>query len=155
MLFDNRNDFMARLPDGAQLLGLDVGSKTIGVAISDRTRILASPLLTIARKKFTNDLATLQNIIRGSAIAALVVGLPLSSDGSENQTSQSVRQFVRNLLKELDIPVLFWDERFSTLAAERTLLEADMSRQKRGQVIDKMAAAYILQGFLDSLDKNR
>ena len=139
------------LRPGGRLLGLDVGSKTIGLALSDMTRAVATPLTTIKRTKFTKDAGELSEIIENHEIFALVIGLPLNMDGSEGPRAQSVRAFARNLSSHVSLPVAFWDERLSTAAAERTLLEADASRKRRGEVIDKMAAAIILQGALDRL----
>jgi len=139
------------LQPGSRLLGLDVGSKTIGLALSDTTRAVATPLTTIKRIKFTRDVVELSEIIETHDISALVIGLPLNMDGSEGPRSQSVRAFARNLASHISLPVTFWDERLSTAAAERTLLEADASRKRRSEVIDKMAAAIILQGALDRL----
>ncbi len=144
----------ARLPKGGRLLGLDLGEKTIGLAISDRNHRVASPLETLRRAKFTQDAAALAEICAGRRVGGLVLGLPINMDGSEGPRCQSVRQFARNLeqVAGLDLPVAFWDERLSTAAVERLLVqEADMSRRRRAQVVDKMAAAYILQGALDSL----
>ena len=144
----------ARLPQGARLLGLDLGEKTIGLAISDRNLRIGSPLETLRRAKFTQDSAALAKICAERKIGGLVLGLPINMDGSEGPRCQSVRQFARNLeqVAGLDLAVAFWDERLSTAAVERLLVrEADMSRRRRAQVIDKMAAAYILQGALDSL----
>ena len=144
----------ARLPAGTRLLGLDQGEKTIGLAISDRDFKVASPLETLRRAKFTQDAAALAEICAGRRVGGLVLGLPVNMDGSEGPRCQSVRQFARNLeqVAGLDLPAAFWDERLSTAAIERLLVqEADMSRRRRAQVVDKMAAAYILQGALDSL----
>ena len=143
-----------RLTAGGRLLGLDLGEKTIGLAISDRDLRVASPIETLRRAKFTQDAAALNEICAGRRVGGLVLGLPINMDGSEGPRCQSVRQFARNLeqVAGLDLPVAFWDERLSTAAVERLLVqEADMSRRRRAQVIDKMAAAYILQGALDSL----
>ncbi|MEB3701784.1 RuvX/YqgF family protein [Candidatus Bealeia paramacronuclearis] len=137
------------IPKGLRLGGFDVGEKTIGVALSDSLFMVASPLLVIQRKKWTQDLAIIQNLISEYQIYGIVIGLPLNMDGSEGPKCQSVRQVARNLLKEMDIPLVFWDERLSTVAVTRTLLEADMSRAKRKDNVDKMAASFILQGFLD------
>ncbi len=142
------------LPKGTRLLGLDLGEKTIGLAISDRDFKVASPIETLRRAKFTQDAAALVEICAGRRVGGLVLGLPINMDGSEGARCQSVRQFARNLeqVAGLDLPVAFWDERLSTAAVERLLVqEADMSRRRRAQVVDKMAAAYILQGALDSL----
>ncbi len=139
------------LPAQARLLGLDLGSKTIGLALSDVGRQIASPLETIRRVKFRADAAALLKIAERHAIVGLVIGLPLNMDGSEGPRVQSTRAFVRNLMPLTPLPIAFWDERLSTLAVTRTLLDADASRAKRAQVVDKMAAAYILQGALDRL----
>ncbi len=143
-----------RLPAGARLLGLDLGEKTIGLAISDRDLGVGSPLETLRRAKFSQDAAALARICAERKVGGLVLGLPVNMDGSEGPRCQSVRQFARNLeqVAGLELPVAFWDERLSTAAVERLLVEeADMSRRRRAQVVDKMAAAYILQGALDSL----
>ena len=139
------------LPTRARLLGLDVGSKTIGLAISDSALAVASPLTTLKRGKFTGDAQRLREIIGERGVGGLIVGLPISMDGSEGPRCQSVRQFAANLLALIDLPLAFWDERFSTLGAERPLRDAEMSHRRRAEVIDKMAAAYILQGALDRL----
>jgi putative pre-16S rRNA nuclease len=133
------------------LMGLDLGTKTIGVAVSDGLRLSATPLETVRRSKFTVDAEHLRAIATGRGIAAVVLGLPRNMDGSEGPRCQSTRAFARNLAAHLDLPIAFWDERLSTVAAERTLLEADASRKRRAEVIDKVAAAYILQGALDRL----
>lgn len=133
------------------LLGLDLGEKTIGLAVSDPSLMLASPLETIKRAKFTADAARLAEIIAEREVGGLVIGLPVNMDGSEGPRCQSTRQFAKNLLDRMDIAIAFWDERLSTAAVTRTLLEADMSRKRRAEVVDKMAAAYILQGLLDRL----
>ncbi len=144
--------FAAESRGGARLLGLDLGTKTIGLALSDVQRRIASPLETIKRVKFTPDAAALAAIATKHAVGGLVIGLPLNMDGSEGPRVQSTRAFVRNLKPILPLPVLFWDERLSTAAVTRTLLEADASRARRGALVDKLAAAYILQGCLDVLD---
>ena len=138
-----------------RLLGLDVGSKTVGLALSDVSRMVASPMETIRRTKFTAATERLAELIGDYDVAGLVVGLPINMDGTEGPRCQSVRQFAANLLLVIDMPVAFWDERLSTAAVTRTLLEADVSRARRSQVVDKMAAAYILQGALDFLSRNR
>jgi putative Holliday junction resolvase len=143
--------FANALPKRARLLGLDIGSKTIGLAVSDSGLSIASPVETIRRTKFTADAIRLDQVIDAYAASGLILGLPVNMDGSEGPRCQSVRQFGRNLLERLDLPIAFWDERLSTSAVTRTLLEADMSRRRRGEVVDKMAAAYILQGALDYL----
>ncbi len=139
------------LAPGAALLGLDLGAKTIGLALSDGELIVGSPLRTIRRTKFTADAEALRLIIDEHGVGGLVIGLPINMDGSEGPRCQSVRQFAANLLARFDIPVAFWDERLSTAAVTRTLLDADVSRRRRAEVVDKMAAAYILQGALDRL----
>ena len=145
-------ELKSALPSGQRLLGLDLGSKTIGLAISDSGLAVASPLETIRRKKFTADAEALIALIGERGIGALVLGLPKNMDGSEGPRSQSTRQFATNLLEKIDIPIALWDERLSTAEVERVLIDqADMTRKRRGEVIDKMAAAVILQGFLDYL----
>jgi putative holliday junction resolvase len=142
---------LAQLPPQARLMGLDVGSTTIGIATSDLTRQLASPLTTIQRKKFSQDATALLHIAAKDNTAALIIGLPINMDGSEGPRAQSTRAFARNLSKLTDKPLLFWDERLSTAAVERNLIAADVSRRKRDQVIDQLAAAWILQSALDYL----
>lgn len=145
-------DNVADLAGGqGAILGLDLGAKTIGIAVSDRLRITATALETIRRSKFAADAARLDRIIAGRDIAAIVLGLPLNMDGSEGPRCQATRAFARNLAGRIDLPITFWDERLSTVAVERTLLAADASRKRRREVIDKLAAAYILQGALDRL----
>ncbi len=140
-----------RLRNEARLLGLDVGTKTIGMALSDVTRSVATPYQTIRRTKFTTDAKTILEVIETNQVGALLIGLPLNMDGSEGPRAQSTRAFARNLARLVDVPLVFWDERLSTAAVERHLIEADASRKRRAQVIDRMAAAYILQGALDRL----
>jgi putative Holliday junction resolvase len=135
----------------ARLLGLDVGTKTIGLALSDVTRSIATPYDTLKRTKFTSDAKTLANIAGKMEVGALIIGLPLNLDGSEGPRAQSTRAFARNLAKHVALPIAFWDERLSTAAVERHLIEADASRKRRAAVVDRMAAAYILQGALDRL----
>lgn len=144
-------ELAGRLPPGTRLLGLDLGTKTIGLALSDTSLSVASPLDTIRRTKFTQDMSKLLEFIESHSVSALVVGMPFNLDGSEGPRAQATRAFIRNLAKHTEIPVALWDERLSTVAAERTLLEADASRKRRAEVIDKMAAAFILQGALDRL----
>lgn len=143
--------FAAALPAVGALMGLDFGEKTIGVAVSDRMRSVASPLETVRRTKFTADAGRLMEIARAREIAGLVIGLPLNMDGTEGPRCQSTRAFARNLERLTPLPIAFWDERLSTVAAERALLEADTSRKRRGEVIDHVAAGVILQGALDRL----
>ncbi len=140
---------LAALP--GPLMGLDLGTKTIGVAVSDGLRITATALETVRRSRFSTDAARLEEIIAGRDIVAIVLGLPRNMDGSEGPRCQSTRAFARNLAARIAQPIAFWDERLSTVAAERALLEADSSRKRRSEVIDKVAAAYILQGALDRL----
>ena len=152
------DELPARLERGRRLLGLDLGEKTIGLAISDRGLTVASPLETIRRTKFTKDAEALAALCAERGVGGLVLGLPVNMDGSEGPRCQSVRQFAANLaeLTGFTLPIAFWDERLSTAAIERLLVdEADMSRKRRGQVVDKMAAAYILQGALDALGRAR
>ncbi|AMJ63471.1 Holliday junction resolvase RuvX [Bosea sp. PAMC 26642] len=139
------------LPDHARLLGLDLGSKTIGLALSDLERQIATPLETIRRVKFGFDAAALVKVAELHRVAGMIIGLPLNMDGSEGPRVQSTRAFVRNIAPLTSLPIAFWDERLSTMAVTRTLLAADASRAKRAAVVDKMAAAYILQGALDRL----
>ncbi len=151
MIHDEFEDFAAALKPMSALMGLDLGEKTIGVAVSDRTRGVASPLETVRRKKFTLDSARLLEIIGDREIGGILLGLPKNMDGSEGPRCQSTRAFARNLSRFTDLPIGFWDERLSTVAAEKALLEADTTRKRRGQVIDHVAAGYILQGALDRL----
>lgn len=144
-------DLAATLPRRAALFGLDLGSKTIGVAVSDLERRIASPLTTIRRSKFSADAAALIELTRTHEAAGFVLGLPLNMDGSEGPRAQSTRAFARNLASVTALPIAFWDERLTTAAVTRTLLEADASRKRRGELVDKMAAAYILQGALDRM----
>jgi putative Holliday junction resolvase len=146
---DTVDAFHAALPRFGALAGLDLGTQTIGVALSDPLRQVASPIRTIKRKKFTLDAAALEEILAARDVAGIVLGLPLNMDGSEGPRCQSTRAFARNMAARIDLPIGFWDERLSTVAAERALLEADTSRKRRGEVIDHVAASYILQGALD------
>jgi putative Holliday junction resolvase len=137
-----------------RLLGLDVGEKTIGLAISDSDFKVAAPVDTIRRTKFAADAARLAQVIAERAVGGLIIGLPINMDGSEGPRCQSVRQFAANLLQRIALPIAFWDERLSTAAVTRAMLEADLSRAKRARAVDKMAAAYILQGALDALGRH-
>jgi putative Holliday junction resolvase len=143
-------DFTAALPAGGKLAGLDVGTKTIGLAVCDDGWSFAGPAETIRRTKFTPDLEQLRSFIAAQGIVGLVVGLPLSMDGSDSPRTQSVRAFARNLMP-LGLPILLWDERWSTQAVERAMIDADVSRAKRAEKIDALAAAHILQGAIDAL----
>jgi putative holliday junction resolvase len=145
------HDAIASIPPDKRLMGLDLGSKTIGVATSDRTRMIATPIETIARKKFTADAERLLTIIAAENIGLIVLGLPVNMDGTEGPRCQSTRAFARNFAKLSAIPIVYWDERLSTAAVERMLIQADASRARRAEVIDKLAAAWILQAALDSL----
>lgn len=151
MICDTPEDFALALPAFGAIAGLDLGTVTIGVAISDRLRTIGSPLETIKRKKFGVDAAALLKIAEAREIHGLVLGLPRNMDGSEGPRCQATRAFARNLEKLTELPITFWDERLSTVAAERALLEADTSRKRRADVIDHVAAGYILQGLLDRL----
>ena len=141
----------AHLPPRGSLLGLDLGTKTIGVATSDPDRRLATAVETVARKAFTADAARLLTLAKERNAAGFVLGLPINMDGSEGPRAQSTRAFARNLSKLTDLPIALWDERLSTAAVERELIEADVSRAKRAVVIDQHAAVFILQGALDRL----
>ncbi len=150
-VFEDVSAFMAAVPAETPLMGLDLGDKTIGVAICDLFWSIATPRETVRRKKFGLDAARLEALIDANNIGGLVLGMPRNMDGSEGPRCQSTRAFARNFTARQDIPVLLWDERLSTVAAERALLEADTSRKRRAAVIDHVAAAYILQGALDRL----
>ena len=143
-------EFAAALPSGGKLAGLDVGTKTIGLAICDAGWHFAGPAETIHRTKFTKDFETLRAFIAREHIAGVVVGLPLNMDGSDSPRTQSVRAFARNLVP-LDLPILLWDERWSTQAVVRAMIDADVSRAKRAEKVDALAAANILQGAIDAL----
>ena len=143
-------DFAGALSDGGKLAGLDVGTKTIGLAICDAGWHFAGPVETIKRTKFTQDFATLRAFVERERIAGLVIGLPLNMDGSDSPRTQSVRAFARNL-GPLELPMLLWDERWSTQAVERAMIDADVSRAKRAEKVDALAAAHILQGAIDAL----
>ena len=151
MIYEDVETFASTLNQGRALIGLDLGTKTIGVAVSDGLLSVASPLETIKRTKYTADAARLSEIIAGREICGIVLGLPFNMDGSEGPRCQSTRAFARNFARQSELPITYWDERLSTVAAERALLEADASRKRRAEVIDNIAAAYILQGALDRL----
>ncbi len=144
-------ELASTLPVNSRLMGLDLGTKTIGLALSDIMRTIATPLQTIRREKFSTDIKILLQLAIDHDVSALVIGMPFNLDGSEGPRAQATRAFARNLGQHTGLPLVFWDERLSTVAVERTLLEADASRKRRAEVIDKMAAAYILQGALDRL----
>ncbi len=148
----NPDEIKSKLAKDQRILGLDLGTKTIGLALSDAGYMIASPLLTITRSKFSQDAAMLKEIIEKHSVGALIFGLPVQMDGSEGPRAQATRSFAEEFLKRHDITISFWDERLSTAAVERMLTkEADLSRKKRSAVVDKAAAAYILQGALDSM----
>lgn len=151
MIFEDVTAFAAALPRSGALAGLDLGDKTIGVAVSDRMYSVATPLETIRRQKFGLDAARLLDIAAERDLTGIVLGLPRNMDGSEGPRCQSTRAFARNLSRLTDLPITFWDERLSTVAAEKALLEADTTRKRRAEVIDHVAASYILQGLLDRL----
>ncbi|MDV4145507.1 Holliday junction resolvase RuvX [Shimia sp. FJ5] len=150
-IHESVEDFLPAIADTQTLMGLDLGTKTIGVALSDSFQTVATPTETIKRKKFGIDAARLIEIIDSRSVGGIVLGLPRNMDGSEGPRAQSTRAFARNLAQLTAIPICFWDERLSTVAAERALLEADTSRKRRAEVIDHVAASYILQGALDRL----
>ncbi|HEX4294827.1 MAG TPA: Holliday junction resolvase RuvX [Rhizomicrobium sp.] len=139
------------IPPGTRLLGLDLGEKTIGIALSDTLLTVATPMETLRRGKFSIDAVKLEKIAAEQNVGGIVIGLPLNMDGSDGPSAQSARAFGRNLAARSPMPVLFWDERLSTAAVTRTLLDADASRKRRSEVVDKMAAAYILQGALERI----
>lgn len=151
MAICNPADLPQILKKGQRVLGLDVGTKTIGLALSDTLLMVATPLRTVRRMRFKTDAAEVLREVDAHGVGALAIGLPISLEGHESPRSQSVRQFARNLLEIRDLPVVFWDERLSTAAVERTMIEADLTRRRRSEIIDRTAAAYILQGLLDRL----
>ena len=151
MIYEHVSDFANELKSSNSLIGLDLGTKTIGVAVSDTILSVATPIKTIKRKKFSIDADQLLEIISTKNCCGVVIGLPKNMDGSEGPRAQSTRAFARNFSAKAQLPITFWDERLSTVAAEKALLEADTTRKRRAEVIDHVAAAYILQGFLDRL----
>jgi len=144
-----------RIGKNQPLIGLDLGTKTIGIAVSDLSLTIATARTTIRRTKFTKDVAELLELADGENALALVLGLPINMDGSEGPRAQATRAFARNLSQKTDLPIVYWDERLSTVAAERAMLEADLSRRKRAAKVDQVAASFILQGFLDRLSTIR
>ena len=150
MITTGTAEFREALPTGGRLMGLDVGTKTIGVALCDAGWTIATPAELIKRAKFTADLQRLKALASAQRVAGIVIGLPLNLDGSESPRTQSTRAFARNL-EQIGLPILLWDERWSTQAVTRTLIDADASRARRAELVDKMAAAYILQGAIDAL----
>lgn len=153
MIAVSLQDMKAALPRGGRLMGLDLGEKTIGIAVGDPGHMIATPITTIRRKKFTEDAQALLKLIDDRQVGGVVIGLPLNMDGSEGPRCQSVRQFANNLAKLRDLPMAFWDERLSTVAVTRDMIAADLSRSKRAKIVDESAAAFILQGALDSLGR--
>lgn len=155
MLLNNPAELRAAVPSGRRVMGLDVGTKTIGLALSDTRLVIASPLETIRRRRFREDIAALFALVDRHDVGGLVIGLPLSLGGGDSPRTQSVRQFARNLLALRDMPVALWDERMSTAAVTREMIAHDMTRKRRAEIIDRVAAAYILQGFLDAIDRSQ
>jgi putative Holliday junction resolvase len=152
MIFNHSNNFTALLPPSGRLLGLDVGEKTIGLALSDGLRMIASPHMTITRSKFSKDLAQLKAITHEHQIVGLVIGNPINMDGTSGQRVQSTQTFISNLKKHIALPMLLWDERLTTMAVNRMMeKEADLSRKRRDELVDKLAASYMLQGCLDRM----
>ena len=154
-VFEGFEDFVGALRPGNSLVGLDLGTKTIGVAVSDRLWTVATPRETIKRKKFTFDAAQVSDILNTVEACGIVLGLPMNMDGSVGPRVQSTQAFAENFSKQTELPIGFWDERLSTVAAERAMLEADMSRAKRADAIDHVAAGFILQGALDRIRNMR
>jgi putative Holliday junction resolvase len=153
MIVGNPRELREAVPSGVRLMGLDVGTKTIGLALSDTRLVIASPLDTIRRGRFRDDMATMFALADRHGVGGLVIGLPLSLAGGDSPRTQSVRQFARNVLAIRDMPMAFWDERLSTAAVTREMIAADMTRKRRAEIVDKVAAAYILQGCLDAIER--
>ena len=151
MILTNPLELREAVAVGARLMGLDVGTKTVGLALSDTRQLIATPLETIRRRRFREDMTRLFALTDSHGVGGLVIGLPLTLAGSDGPRTQSVRQFARNLVEFRDLPVAFWDERFSTAAVTREMIAADLTRKRRGEIVDRVAAAYILQGCLDYL----
>ncbi len=151
MICETVTDFASRTCAGTRLLGLDLGTRTVGMALSDATRTVATPVRTLQRTKLRHDLAVLAETCAAQDVAGIVLGLPINMNGSEGPRCQATRQFAADLTKHVALPILLWDERLSTAAVTRGMLEADLSRRKRAKVVDQLAAAYILQGALDAL----
>ena len=154
MILDNPAGLSEAVPAGTRLMGLDVGTKTIGLALSDTRKVIATPLETIRRRGFRDDTQRLLALVDARGVGGLVIGLPLTLAGGEGPRTQSVHQFARNLLALRDLPIIFWDERMSTAAVTREMIAHDMTRRRRAQIVDRVAAAYILQGFLDFLGRS-
>jgi len=153
MILDDPMELREAVPAGKRLIGLDVGTKTIGLALSDTRRVIATPLKTIRRRHFRDDTALLFALVDAQGVGGLVIGLPLTLAGADGPRTQSVRQFARNLLAVRDLPIAFWDERLSTAAVTREMIAHDMTRKRRAEIVDRVAAAYILQGFLDAMGR--
>ncbi len=153
MILNNPAALREAVPAGLRLLGLDVGTKTIGLALSDTRRVIASPLETIRRRRFRDDADRLFALVDAHGVGGLVIGLPLALTGADSPRTQSVRQFARNVLALRDLPVALWDERMSTAAVTREMIAADLTRKRRAEIVDRVAAAYILQGCLDFLHR--
>ena len=151
MIYEEMAEFAKNLPEIGALLGLDLGTKAIGIAVSDLTRCVATPLETIKRQNFSKDADNLLKLCNYRALKGIVLGLPRNMNGTEGSRAQSTRAFARNLNKKTNVIITFWDERLSTIAAEKALLEANITRKRRSEVIDHVAASYILQGALDRL----
>jgi putative holliday junction resolvase len=154
MILDNPVELREAVAVGKRLMALDVGTKTIGLAISDTRRVIATPLETIRRRRFQDDMQRLLALADAHGVGGLVIGLPLTLAGGEGPRTQSVRQFARNLLAVRDLPICFWDERLSTAAVTREMIAHDMTRKRRAQIVDRVAAGYILQGLLDFLSRS-
>jgi putative holliday junction resolvase len=153
MILDNPAALREAVSGGVRLMGLDVGTKTIGLALSDTRRVIATPIETIRRRRFTEDMVQLFALVDAHSVGGLVIGLPLTLGGGDGPRTQSVRQFSRNLLAFRDLPIVFWDERLSTAAVTREMIAHDMTRKRRAAIVDRVAAAYILQGCLDFLGR--
>ena len=151
MILDNPVKLREAVPEGMRLMGLDVGTKTIGLALSDTRWVIATPLETIRRRRFREDMAQLFALVGAHRVGGLVIGLPLTLAGTDGARTQSVRQFSRNLLAFRNLPIVFWDERLSTAAVTREMIAHDMTRKRRAEIVDRVAASYILQGCLDFL----
>jgi putative holliday junction resolvase len=154
MIQNNPVQLHEAVPPGKRLMGLDVGTKTIGLALSDTRRVIATPFETIRRRRFSEDMAQLFALIDTHEVGGLVIGLPLTLAGVDGPRTQSTRQFARNLLAFRDLPIAFWDERLSTAAVTREMIAANLTRKRRGEIVDRVAAAYILQGCLDYLARS-
>jgi putative holliday junction resolvase len=153
MILDNPAELREAVPTGTRLMGLDVGTKTIGLALSDSRQVIATPLETIRRRRFRDDIERLLGLLDTHGVGGLVIGLPLTLAGADGPRTQSVRQFSRNLLAVRELPIVLWDERLSTAAVTREMIAHDMTRKRRAEIVDRVAAAYILQGCLDFLGR--